>query len=103
MGRPLRVYEVRVVDGSKALIDPPIEVEPGRCKSLVGLLTRALPLRSSLPRASTPVAPDAPALCAYSGVGRAGFTPASQLNQTMHLYPRRRGRVKSDLITLIRR
>src|SRR2546427_4020691 len=62
-------------------IDSPIEVESS-CESLVGLLTRASSIQSSLPRVSTPVAHFAPALRAYSGVGRAGFAPASQINQT---------------------
>jgi hypothetical protein len=58
---------------------------------LVGLpdsriLEPELPSRSWLERESrlsTPVASIAPALRAYSGVGRAGFSPASQINQTI--------------------
>ena len=50
------------------------------------ILEPELPSRSWLEpesRLSTPVASIAPALRAYSGVGRAGFSPASQINQTM--------------------
>ena len=78
-------------------LDSPIEVESSCCESLVGLLTRASLTRSSLPRVSTPVAHIAPALRAYSGVGRPGFTPASQINQTNKLIFQSTGRSQAKL------
>lgn len=80
------------------LIDPPIEVESSCCESLVGLLTRASWSRSCLPRVSTPVACFAPALRAYSGVGHAGFAPASQVNQTSKVIAQGRGRSQAKLL-----
>jgi hypothetical protein len=81
--------DVKLVDCLRLLIDPPIEVESSCCESLVGLLTRASSSRSCLPRVSTPVAFFAPALRAYSGVGHAGFAPASQINQTRRFIAQR--------------
>ena len=86
-----------MIDCLRMLIDPPIEVESSCCESLVGLLTRASSTRSSLPRVLTPVAFVAPALRAYSGVGRAGFTPASQINQTSKLIAQGTGRSQAKL------
>ena len=86
-----------MIDCLRMLIDPPIEVESSCCESLVGLLTRASSTRSSLPRVPTPVAFVAPALRAYSGVGRAGFAPASQINQTSKLIAQGTGRSQAKL------
>jgi hypothetical protein len=89
--------DVKLVDCLRLLIDPPIEVESSCCESLVGLLTRASSSRSCLPRVSTPVAFFAPALRAYSGVGHAGFTPASQINQTIRFIAQRMVRSQAKL------
>jgi hypothetical protein len=90
--------DVKLIDCLKMLIDPPIEVESSCCESLAGLLTRASSTRSSLPRVLTPVAFVAPALRAYSGVGRAGFTPASQINQTGKFIFQITGRSQAKLL-----
>lgn len=50
------------------------------CGCLVGLLTRAVLTGTAFP-GSLPVACCVPSLCAYSGVGRAGVSPASQQHQ----------------------
>ena len=90
--------DVKLIDCLRMPIDSPIEVESSCCESLVGLLTRASSIRSSLPRVSTPVAFVAPALRAHSGVGRAGFAPASQINQTSRLIAQSTGRSQAKLL-----
>ena len=84
-------------------IDSPIEVESSCCESLVGLLTRASSSRSCLPRVSTPVAWFAPVLRAYSGVGRAGFTPASQINQTRKFIAQSNGESQAKVLPTAKR
>src|SRR5215469_7049411 len=54
-------------------------------RSLVGLLTCASQNRSCLPKAFKPQWRRAPVLRAYSGGGRAGFSPASQNHQAANL------------------
>jgi hypothetical protein len=54
------------------------------CGCLVGLLTRAVLAGTAFP-GSLPVACCVPSLCAYSGVGRAGVSPASQQHQALPL------------------
>jgi hypothetical protein len=87
-----------LIDCLRMLIDSPIEVESSCCESLVGLLTRALSIRSCLPRVPTPVAFFAPVLRAYSGVGRAGFPPASPVNQTSRVITQSTGRSQAKIV-----